>query len=469
MPLDQQTGYLEQGYANVAAAPLDMQLRQVQESRLRLSGAQRRDRAGARLEQKQFESDQQVDDYLGFNARLMEGDLNTLEKQEARRKGFEDNPLWDLNVEISSMQTGSDKRHDRQRGRKKEALQDKQDVLTEKRVDAGLESFDERNKLVEDQMTHQRQVLTKQMDKARELELRTENDNTAQLSAGLLSSVSSLANSADRKLVVAAHDKLDRSDQPSHRDAAVAIRRVGTAIGLNSTLSKMGKAQIGRNDPFLNKLKALNIKTSGLYDPATVDETMQFISNTVSKMPGFDEEDMQSLETLAKSVSNFSSISKDAGILEKTFLDTLPSIQKNLMSADPELRDEAEQNLAYLTALSNDQLAFATAGANTIMESEALLDKQQAEEQRLLDIRKDVASINSSESRAGIARQKMEYRRQIDAIDNRKAALKLAIGLKQDSQEDILGLDSDSTYEQIADAILSYQGEVSDVGGEDDI
>ena len=168
MPLDQEIGYLEQGYVNVATAPLDMQLDAIQMRKTALSQAQSNLRNSNYREDQRRENGMIKDRYIAFMEKQAgEPSLTPTQRIEGQNKFIRENPDVQGNVDVMRMLTNNairvDKTIDRTNKRADRDITDKQNKLTERKIAWEAENLADRQELEENKIAFGMQNLEHQV------------------------------------------------------------------------------------------------------------------------------------------------------------------------------------------------------------------------------------------------------------------------------------------------------------------
>ena len=272
MPLDQETGYLEQGYANVAVAPLEMQLRDIQTSRGRLEQLNRNNRRDARDESIDLEDDRRMDEYLNYSQSLLDAGYTGDALQEEKMKGIENNVSWGSDKRITnSLNQAAEFRGHR--------LKAKQDDLTNQSVDLQLEQFAAQKEQSNAQIALNRQKLDRSEKIFLDHEAQGQSDKNVNFGANLQSTIGAILSPDQTKRILGTHDYMNKSDKPELQAGARSLRLVAQAIAVTDNSTQNGKASLDRHLPMMGELNKLGIETDDLYDPDKIDDAIERIKN----------------------------------------------------------------------------------------------------------------------------------------------------------------------------------------------
>jgi len=451
MPLDQETGYLEQGYANVAAAPLEMQLRDIQTSRGRLEQLNRNNRRDARDESIDLEDDKRMDEYLNYSQGLIDAGHTGDALQEKKMKGVENNVSWgsDRRITDSLNQAAQFRGH---------RLKAKQDDLAGRTLDVQLKQFAAQEEQSNAQIALNRQKLDQAERTFNDLEDQGRSNRNVNFGANLQSTIGAVIPPDDLKRIQGTHNHMNQSDNPALQAGARSLRTVAQAIAVTDNSTQNGKASLDRHLPMMGKLKGLGIETTDLYDPDKVDDAIERIKNSMDKKGGIEASDYEDVKPLLIAAATFSASHKDGKTLQEGLNSLLPSIRRDLDSLDPEKKEAAQDNLASLEAKAEGQLSTARTGAKIIADNEALRIKKNEEKARLLGIEKDEASIEDSGRRIQISEKNSELIEAARQVSTRKQALAFFTKLNNEGRLSEIGLDDNTEAEEGVAALMKFYG-----------
>jgi hypothetical protein len=456
MPLDQETGYLEQGYANVASAPLDMQLDAIQQRKTALSQAQASlegtkllNRGRAREEQDDLDADRNMAGFL----KLREGHINdgftgdALHELSVNDVGK--NASWTADSEIQTVLLNSGKSQTAQNEIKRRDLEGKRLDLQQKQWDASAEQS---NATIE----YNRKVLNAQTKRFDDRQFQSLTEDDVNFGADMQDTIGSIVDPEQMKKILGTHSVMNKSEDPELQAGARAIRQIGQAIAVTDNSTRNGKASLDRHLPMMAKLNGLGIETDDLYDPEKVDDAIERIQNSMDKKGGIEEKDYDAVKPLLVAAATFAASYKDGKIIQENLISLLPSISRDLNSLDPDKKEEAQNNLASLSAKAQGQLATARSGANTIATNEDLRKKKNEEEARQLEIRNTKSLMTTREHAAVLANMSAKTKRIGDTIKVRQDATDLYLKLVDDNNLDDIGLNSDWEHEKAVDYIFRF-------------
>ena len=438
MPLDQETGYLEQGYANVAVAPLEMQLRDIQTSRGRLEQLNRNNRRDAREESIDLEDDRRMDEYLNYSQSLLDAGYTGDALQEEKMKGIENNVSWGSDQRIiNSLNQAAQFRGHR--------LKAKQDDLADKSVDLQLEQFAEQ----EEQSNAQIALNRKKLDLAErnfdDHEAQGQSENNVNFGANLQSTIGAILSPDQTKRILGTHDYMNKSDKPELQAGARSLRLVAQAIAVTDNSTQNGKASLDRHLPMMGELNKLGIETDDLYDPDKIDDAIERIKNSMDKKDGIEASDYEDVKPLLIAAATFSASHKDGKTLQENLNSLLPSIRRDLDSLDPEKKEAAQDNLASLKAKAEGQLSTARSGAKTIADNEDRRIKKNEEDARILEKENRESLIENREYRNILSEMKSDTLERGRNIENEKDAIDLFLELKEDGRLEDVGLNDETS------------------------
>ena len=449
MPLDQETGYLEQGYANVAVAPLEMQLREIQTSRGRLEQLNRNNRMDAREESINLEDDRRMDEYLNYSQNLLDAGYTGDALQEEKMKGIENNVSWGSDQRITnSLNQSAEFRGHR--------LKAKQDDLANQSVDLQLEQFAAQEEQSNAQIALNRQNLDLAERKFLDLEAQGQSENNVNFGANLQSTIGAILSPDQTKRILGTHDYMNKSDKPELQAGARSLRLVAQAIAVTDSSTQNGKASLDRHLPMMGELNKLGIETDDLYDPDKIDDAIERIKNSMDKKDGIEASDFEDVKPLLIAAATFSASHKDGKTLQENLNSLLPSIRRDLDSLDPEKKEAAQDNLASLKAKAEGQLSTARSGAKTIADNEDRRIKKNEEDARLIDLENKESQIENRENRIQISEKNSELIEAARQISTKKQASNFYTKMRNEGRLAEIGLDDDTEFEEGVDALVRF-------------
>lgn len=458
MPLDQETGYLEQGYANVAVAPLEMQLRDIQTSRGRLEQLNRNNRRDAREESIDLEDDRRMDEYLNYSQSLLDAGYTGDALQEEKMKGIENNVSWGSDQRIiNSLNQAAQFRGHRLKV-KQDDLADKSVDLQLRAVDLQSEQFAEQKEQSNAQIAQNRKKLDLAERNFLDLEAQGQSEDNVNFGANLQSTIGAILSPDQTKRILGTHDYMNKSDKPELQAGARSLRLVAQAIAVTDNSTQNGKASLDRHLPMMGELNKLGIETDDLYDPDKIDDAIERIKNSMDKKDGIEASDYEDVKPLLIAAATFSASHKDGKTLQENLNSLLPSIRRDLDSLDPEKKEAAQDNLASLKAKAEGQLSTARSGAKTIADNEDRRIKKNEEDARILAKENTESLIGGRERRIEISEKSSELREAARKIKTRENAFAFADKLMKEGRLDQIGLDNDTPVGEVVDALMKAYG-----------
>jgi len=456
MPLDQETGYLEQGYANVAVAPLEMQLRDIQTSRGRLEQLNRNNRRDARDESIDLEDDRRMDEYLNYSQSLLDAGYTGDALQEEKMKGIENNVSWGSDKRITDSLNQAAQFRGHRLKVKQDDLADKSVDLQLRAVDLQSEQFAEQEEQSNAQMALNRQRLDLAERKFLDLEAQGQSENNVNFGANLQSTIGAILSPDQTKRILGTHDYMNKSDKPELQAGARSLRLVAQAIAVTDNSTQNGKASLDRHLPIMGELNKLGIETDDLYDPDKIDDAIERIKNSMDKKDGIEASDYEDVKPLLIAAATFSASHKDGKTLQENLNSLLPSIRRDLDSLDPEKKEAAQDNLASLKAKAEGQLSTARSGAKTIADNEDRRIKKNEEDARLLDLENKESLIENRENRIQISEKNSELIEAARQISTKKQASNFYTKMRNEGRLTEIGLDDDTEFEEGVAALVRF-------------
>jgi len=458
MPLDQQTGYLEQGYANVAAAPLDMQLLDIQSRRTALAQSQSNLRTSNYKERERVQDDLEMDEFSRFSDDLNDRGVSGEELYSEIGGYLRKNPRASSNSNIkASITTGSEL--DSLANSARQAVTNKKRNVIENTL------LDDQAKNLPQQMEANNVATQAKLASAkRSLETISDLKNqditrdSLSLGAGLFSSMSNAPIEVKQKAIALFRSKA-KSDDQYDREAASAILETAHGLRAASSLKKIGEFKMERHSPFILGFKGkYGTDIAGLQDPETRSETIALMGRSM-KGKGASESEMRKFKEFSASVSQAARFEADAGIMEEDFYSLVNEAYELNENPDPEKQKLLNEKLDYLATRALVNSAYVQSGYDEIEESEASLREVRDEDDRLRQLQRDKLSDNLKVSSAALANEKHIWNMRMDRIKDRGDALELAGKMYEAGQYEMLDLESDAKESEFVDGILKFQSE----------
>ena len=465
MPLDQETGYLEQGYANVASAPLDMQLDAIQQRKTALSQAQASlegtkllNRGRAREEQDDLDADRNMAAYLKVRQSNIDAGLTGDALHSASLNDVGNNASWTADEGIQKSLAESAKFQTAQNQIKSRDNEERRLDLEGRALDLQQDQWDASAEQSNATIEYNRKVLNAQTKRFDDRQFQSLTEDDVNFGADMQDTIGSIVDPEQMKKILGTHSVMNKSEDPELQAGARAIRQIGQAIAVTDNSTRNGKASLDRHLPMMAKLNGLGIETDDLYDPEKVDDAIERIQNSMDKKGGIEEKDYDAVKPLLVAAATFAASYKDGKIIQENLISLLPSISRDLNSLDPDKKEAAQNNLASLSAKAQGQLATAISGANIIATNEDLRKKQNEEEARQLEIRNTESLMTTREHAAVLANMSAKTKRIGDTIKVRQDATDLYLKLVDDNNLDDIGLNSDWEHEKAVDYIFRFFG-----------
>lgn len=467
MPLDNTTGYLEQGYANVAAAPLDMQLDQIQMRKTALSQAQSNLRTSNYKENKRNEDDQTMDDYASFTEQLSNDGVvgedlySQLGEYIARNPNAGSHPgIMDSIASSSALDRLTDRARqtvtNKKRDRIENALLDNQEANLPRRMEAN-------NLAIDAQLASSASTL----EKVNALKSANIQQNALNLSADLYTGLSN-APIEVRQDAIGLFNSMAKSENPDDQEFSRSMMETVYNLGTASSLEKIGQFKMERHAPFLLSFKGkYEVDVRGIEDPETREETLKQMANAM-QAKGADDQEFEKFNEFVDATAQSSRLKDDASNMTEDFYEIVTELNGLDGELDPAKKKEMRQKMSYLMTRSTVNRGYVESGRKEIAASEALLKTQKEEDDRLYQIERDKLSDNVEVAKLALAQEKHLWSVRASKANDQGSAFRLGLKMKDKGQNSLLGLDSDATAEEYAAAILKfeYSGLSDSVSGE---
>ena len=358
MPLDQETGYLEQGYVNVATAPLDMQLDAIRMRKTALGQAQSNLRDSNYKENKRKEDNDTFERFSDFVEGLP--DSKGSEWNDSVSGYFKQNPDAAQNAAVQRVVTATTTSDEntykfRDSERKENNRNAEQKVLS-------LE-LKAREQIAQDQVNRvdsELRILNETMAEQRRLEEEAENnehnDKLVIMSANLWNGLS-LHNSDTRAAAVGIYSALSTSTNQIDNETAQSMSTMVRNLQGQELISKIAETHLERMAPYIRsfKQKYPKVDLRGLTDPKTREVTINAMSKEMIS-EGITEKEKQAFKAFARTAGVSARMRADNEKIIVRFHETIALIK------DLEDKPDAasQRKLAEVMAnLSAESVAFA--------------------------------------------------------------------------------------------------------------
>ena len=358
MPLDQETGYLEQGYVNVATAPLDMQLDAIRMRKTALGQAQSNLRHSNYKENKRKEDNDTFERFSDFVEGLP--DSKGSEWNDSVSGYFKQNPDAAQNAAVQRVVTATTTSDEntykfRDSERKENNRNAEQKVLS-------LE-LKAREQIAQDQVNRvdsELRILNETMAEQRRLEEEAENnehnDKLVIMSANLWNGLS-LHNSDTRAAAVGIYSALSTSTNQIDNETAQSMSTMVRNLQGQELISKIAETHLERMAPYIRsfKQKYPKVDLRGLTDPKTREVTINAMSKEMIS-EGITEKEKQAFKAFARTAGVSARMRADNEKIIVRFHETIALIK------DLEDKPDAasQRKLAEVMAnLSAESVAFA--------------------------------------------------------------------------------------------------------------
>ena len=408
MPLDQEIGYLEQGYVNVATAPLDMQLDAIQMRKTALSQAQSNLRNSNYREDQRRENGMIKDRYIAFMEKQAgEPSLTPTQRIEGQNKFIRENPDVQGNVDVMRMLTNNairvDKTIDRTNKRADRDITDKQNKLTESKIAWEAENLADRQELEENKIAFGMQNLEHQVGI-----LTDAQDQIAQgKTDGITDSVSQAFGSSDedklaKRSAVALADSLASSKNPDDRPLLNALANVSSGLKFGASLSDVYLSSLHRHKDLHEEIKdSLGGDIfRNFHDPATRNERIDELIREVTEDKANNRNTKFTEDTLPRLKSFFADLAKITSIegtykqLKADYSAATQEMWALRESSDPEAQKKMQLIASNLKVQANEVRAWVRAQHRQKKTYEDNRDRDLTEQKRILDLRVQLENAN---------------------------------------------------------------------------
>ena len=464
MPLDQETGYLEQGYVNVATAPLDMQLDAIRMRKTALGQAQSNLRHSNYKENKRKEDNDTFERFSDFVEGLP--DSKGSEWNDSVSGYFKQNPDAAQNAAVQRVVTATttsdentykfrdSERKENNRNAEQKVLA-KELALNDKALTARLKQADSELLILDEKMAEQRRL-------EEEAENNEHNDKLVNMSANLWNGLS-LHNSDTRAAAVGIYSALSTSTNQIDNETAQSMSTMVRNLQGQELISKIAETHLERMAPYIRsfKQKYPKVDLRGLTDPKTREVTINAMSKEMIS-EGITEKEKQAFKAFARTAGVSARMRADNEKIIVRFHETIALIKDLEDKPDAASQRKLAEVMANLSAESVAFAGYINSGRKDI---KALKDANTKLEQE----ERDEAKKRSDELDAKTAKLKYEHlsilRDGLADTENKKsynAASEKALKHYGDKSSTgfiaILGLNpKTATIDQFRDAIIEFK------------
>lgn len=397
MPLDRDISYLEQGYANVAAAPLMMQVNQMRESNLRINDMERRDREGSRIERDRIKSDMVRDDYMKHLDQVANDPSLSDQERNARNDNYiKTHPDLLMNDQALNMTKREQELSGRSFKRKELTNQEKEQDLIGNEL-----AFNER------MQSTQQDLAEKQISLAMEQVAFTKDGIERQRDAyakGDFSNASYVIAQAfpdeedkdARNAASAMAYELSESKDPNDLKFLTFLSDATMGMKAGGELSRVFSSSLSRHNGLAQELnssfRGLNL-FDAVSDPATRSENLAQLNGMIEaelNKPGtkMNPQIRGQFKEFSEGLAKVASVEGTYGQLKKDLGEAVTELRPILTSLDPKDKQKAMELKARILVASKSIEAY----VNKEYENKAFQEKERATELEEMKMLNDMSN-----------------------------------------------------------------------------
>ena len=404
------TGYIEQGYANVAALPYEMQLMDVQSKRNALEQSRITTGRMQRSEMDEIREKQEAEQYTAFSP-TVNGDPEELANY-TKEQGFGDNSIIRRMVEGQEFHDGRSLRMTRN---KAQSVQDEETIRVGEFEEENREQIEKnrQNTLNTESAAADELVREVRERKAEDLSTRSQSIATSLYSIG-----GQLPSKGDyQKKAVSLFMDWSKGDD-SQQDAAISLANLSNSLGAISHMEEARRGMIGEHDQFLSGyVQQMRLKEgefmARVMNPDGRKELMAEISANM-KLKGASADERDRFEEFSSALANHTKVATEAKELIAKYTKTLDTIYELRKQPEtPDTQREMKDMIAVLTTESSSIAGHVQTNTTKLSEQLKLQSGQRAiqrERQKLLFEREshDLTKQKANDSqRYSLAMQQM--------------------------------------------------------------
>ena len=464
-----ETGYIEQGYANVAALPYEMQLVDVQTRRMQLEQNQIETRTLRRAEMDDLQNRQEADLFTGWLQNHPDATPEQQSEFVRANPGLRDNDTVAKFLDYSSKDDerltnfGSNKvtrarnENEMKNISYRESVRDDVERTNDINVEANLA------------------LAKKALENVEKANIEDIRQNTKAVSSALFSITSRMEGGKEAvEDVIGLFTGLSESDNELDHQAAVSIQQITESMGAIVNLGTATKALIGRHQSdidnynrVLQKIDPFADVMAGINNPDTKDETLTKIGQML-KSVNATEEELNAFREFSESVTTASKMEADGSTLKDDFFAAVKEIEALRMQPQTEeTRKIMSKKLAFLNAKGSLQASYVDAGLKqqTLIWDE---HKRSNEEQKqVAELRKTIEGLDQAKQREARYQLAEIRNQQLSAAKTDLDYKKLLRSVFADQTEEMWGISEENSVQENIEILRGKKG--VGVGGPNDL
>jgi hypothetical protein len=451
------TGYIEQGYANVAALPYEMQLMEVQNKRMALEQNQIAIRGLRRNEMDDIQNRQEADQFTGWLQNNPDATLDQQSEYVRQNPGLIDNETVVKFLDYGSKQDDILTKGLRNRVARKQADQDKR-VL-----DNTEENWDKMEETANLSTDIALATAIKKSDDMRNSNFDDIQNNKDSIGASIYSLVSTEPNGKEMvENTLGLFEDLASSDNPLYRDASVSMKRLFDSMGAMKNLNLATTAQIRRHQPSILQYNILLGKERDVMreinNPDTRDAVILEIGKKLDEVDATDEE-RDKFKEFTSTLSTAAKVEADGKVLRDDLFSSISEIEELRMQPDsPENQKTINKKLAALRGRAGAQSAYVASGVDMVDNARKLQKQNDEDQKTILGLRKDVQSLDLAKQREARYALSEIRSQQISQASSDLDYKKLLRGIYADETAEQWGVSPDKSIQENIEILRNSEG-----------
>jgi len=450
MPYDQQSGYIEQGYANTAVIPVEMQLNQVQQMRTSLAQSQSNLRRSNDEESERMNARAEMDNFVSFSADLADRGVEGQDRLKSVENYFDKNPRAAASQEIQNSLRSTESLRSMRRSESDDQLRMRNNAFDNKLLDESEKSFEQDITASQQAKKAEAMNVELRLDAVMKMKNDVQKSNEQAVSNNLYSATNN-AKPEQRNATISLYSALNRSDNKADKEMAFSVYEAAESIKVSESMSKITRYRLDEMKPYMQGFASrYNVDPRGVYDPATREKTLTAMQEAAEKK-GITDVEKESFDKFFSSVSEFSRLEKESEDMSSQFYDSITEIEGLRGAGDADSMKKYQSLLDNMNVRNRGVTSFVNAGYESIREKQVLEDRDLEVAKKQTDIRKSIVTLEGIPKRAKERELAATYEKQRDLIGDEKSWLIFDKAIFKDQLEDTYGVDPDmSIQERIA-------------------